>query len=229
LAAVVVAVVFTSIHLLAAAVPIAAPLSQRIVVRLYNLYGVADAELGQAETSAAAVLKTAGVDIVWRECVVKGRAPRANDGCADVLGSNEVIVRVLTTPAAIRGRELLGYSYVDGAAGRGVLSAVFADRVLRMAAQVDHSDERGRLMGRAIAHEIGHLLLGSTTHSSGGLMRARWLLREVEQNLVRDWRFSDAEASSMRVNAAARSLSGGAGILAGIAPDPNSHGVQAAP
>jgi hypothetical protein len=30
----------------------------------------------------------------------------------------------------------------------------------------------GRIIGRALAHEIGHYLLGSTTHSSSGLMRA---------------------------------------------------------
>jgi hypothetical protein len=30
------------------------------------------------------------------------------------------------------------------------------------------------ILGHAIAHEIGHVLLGSSEHSSSGLMRAQW-------------------------------------------------------
>jgi len=37
----------------------------------------------------------------------------------------------------------------------------------------------GALLGRALAHEVGHLLLRSPGHSPGGLMRAVWTDEEL--------------------------------------------------
>jgi hypothetical protein len=37
----------------------------------------------------------------------------------------------------------------------------------------------GRVLGRALAHEIGHYLLRSRQHSATGLMRARWMAPDV--------------------------------------------------
>lgn len=37
----------------------------------------------------------------------------------------------------------------------------------------------GRLLGRVLAHEIGHILLGSAQHQANGLMRAQYQARDV--------------------------------------------------
>jgi hypothetical protein len=37
----------------------------------------------------------------------------------------------------------------------------------------------GKLVGRSLAHEIGHVLLNSTRHTSSGLMRARYRANDV--------------------------------------------------
>ena len=37
-----------------------------------------------------------------------------------------------------------------------------------------------RLLGLAIAHELGHVLLGSNSHSDLGLMRGRWNREDLE-------------------------------------------------
>jgi hypothetical protein len=42
-----------------------------------------------------------------------------------------------------------------------------------------HDKLFGRLAGRVIAHELGHLLLDSAAHSTGGLMRARFVHGDV--------------------------------------------------
>jgi hypothetical protein len=34
--------------------------------------------------------------------------------------------------------------------------------------------EAAKVLGRVIAHEVGHLLLGHNAHSSEGIMRANW-------------------------------------------------------
>jgi hypothetical protein len=46
-------------------------------------------------------------------------------------------------------------------------------------ARTFHAKLFGRLAGRVIAHELGHLLLDSASHSDAGLMRARFLHGDV--------------------------------------------------
>ena len=82
-------------------------------------------------------------------------------------------------------------------AGIGRLATVYPDRVARLAewAGVNSSV----LLGRVIAHEVGHLLLGTTDHSPNGLMRARWSkLHLAHQRSIRSWGFSLEEAAAMR-------------------------------
>ena len=56
--------------------------------------------------------------------------------------------------------------------------------------------ELGTLLGRVMAHEVGHLLLGNGYHGEAGLMLAEWpdalLTRRAE-----GWRFSMLEAARM--------------------------------
>jgi hypothetical protein len=58
--------------------------------------------------------------------------------------------------------------------------------------------EPGWLLGRALAHEVGHLLLGSAAHGSRGLMRAQWTLEELRRRIDADWLFSGADAVAMQ-------------------------------
>jgi hypothetical protein len=58
--------------------------------------------------------------------------------------------------------------------------------------------ETGGLLGRAIAHELGHLLLGTTSHEREGLMRAYWLADEVRRRFTRDWTFSASSILDVR-------------------------------
>jgi hypothetical protein len=108
---------------------------------------------------------------------------------------DEVIVRIVK--AGERGSpELLGTSMVDVEGQAGTLATIYLDRVESLAnqAQVDS----GRLLGRAIAHEIGHLLLGTASHAYGGLMRPHWLAGELQRDWPLDWVLSSSEGARMR-------------------------------
>jgi hypothetical protein len=73
---------------------------------------------------------------------------------------------------------------------------VFYDRVQRLS-QVRQS-EPAPILGAAMAHEIGHLMLGSEQHSPTGMMRETWLssdLSAASQGLLC---FSTGEAALMR-------------------------------
>jgi hypothetical protein len=82
------------------------------------------------------------------------------------------------------------------------LATVDPELVLRIArgSAVDFAT----LLGRAIAHEIGHLLLGHSRHSRVGLMRAIWSQDEIRGIRPTNWQFSAAEAAEMRHGLAAR-------------------------
>ena len=144
-----------------------------LVVRLYNAYGVSAGELETARATGGSILGNAGIAVTWVACP-----------CDEQVGPAELIVRV-TAAAATSERGSLGFSYVDVARRSGTLATVFADRVRTRAGEAHLSS--GELLGRAMAHEIGHLILGTTRHDSRGLMRGRWTVSELQNNRPWDW------------------------------------------
>ena len=69
--------------------------------------------------------------------------------------------------------------------GKGVLATIYIDRVNWMAEQA--GVDAGALLGRAIAHELGHLLMATGAHGSNGLMRPVWSQSEIRRRQIDDW------------------------------------------
>jgi hypothetical protein len=177
--------------------------AQRVVVRSYNTSGLPLSMLDDAESTAGQLLREAGIDSSWRNCrTTDGPSSQAHDLCTEVLNASEVIVRIVDAPPAITDVEVLGYSHVDAYRRQGTLATVFADRVRALAAALQVDD--ATLLGRAITHEVGHLLLGTLEHSETGLMRGAWNTAGRRRS---DWVFSAAEAARMRAGLEARVLS----------------------
>lgn len=180
---------------------------RRIIIRIYNTSGVLRPRLETARRTADAILRDAGVEAAWRVCrTYRGPSAKASDACAELLMPNEVIVRIVAAPPKWP-RFSFGFSYVDPQVQRGSLSTAFGDRIRRAAIRV-RVDE-GRLLGRVIAHEVGHLLLGTVDHSADGLMRAQWADLLLHRDLQQDWLFSELEAAGMRRAVTARTLEAG--------------------
>jgi hypothetical protein len=97
-----------------------------------------------------------------------------------------LIVRIVPAPAATAAGSL-GCAVIDLRTGAGTLATIYGDRVSLVAARTGVVE--ATLLGRAIAHEIGHLLLGTPQHAASGLMRAQWSDRELRNNLAADWTF----------------------------------------
>jgi hypothetical protein len=173
--------------------------AQNLVVRSYNTIGVPLPILDRAESTIAQLLRDAGLDSRWRNCrTTKGPSSQSTDSCLDVPNASEVIVRLVRTPRAITDVEVLGYSHVDPYRGEGTLATVFVDRVRALAREL-RIDE-GTLLGRAMAHEIGHLLLGTLDHAQQGLMRGHW----SKDGRAADWLFSVTQAERIRTALASR-------------------------
>jgi hypothetical protein len=158
-----------------------------LVVRTYDSAGVPDRALERARQSAGVTLAAAGIDPIWRPCHVQGCVARPKP--------REVIVR-LVKATALSERESLGCAAIDVAAHAGTLATIYVDRVDTLAARA-HVDS-AELLGRAIAHEIGHLILGTVDHAPFGLMRATWKADELSRNMPLDWIFSDKQSAQMR-------------------------------
>jgi len=123
--------------------------------------------------------------------------------CVSPVAAGEMVVRIVgATPAS--EPESLGFSYIDVDRKAGTLATVFADRVHQLAT-VAGIDE-GELLGRAMAHEISHLLLGTSEHEHHGLMRGHWTSIELTAQHPADWVLSRAEGLKIREAIARRSI-----------------------
>lgn len=171
-----------------------------ITVRTYDSYGVPPRDFGSAVGVASRTLAAAGVTTEWIDC----SAANAPDRCAAVAGRSELIVRILWGPRGPDGRDggPLGTAAVETAVQQGSLASLYADRIIAQAAAA--GADLGTLLGRAAAHEIGHLLMGTAAHAPRGLMRARWSRSDLQRRFERDWLFSPAEAAQLQGQVAAR-------------------------
>jgi hypothetical protein len=166
--------------------------AERLVIRTYDTFGVAPEEMRNARAVAGFILKDAGLQAVWRDC---------STGCGDALASGDLLVRIVAAPEAVVAKSL-GCAIVDLQQGTGTLATVYADRINDLAAHAGVN--AGTLLGRAIAHEIGHLLLGTAGHSTGGLMRAVWADRDLKRDAAADWTFSQDEVARINRGLATR-------------------------
>jgi hypothetical protein len=164
-----------------------------LLVRTYDSAGVSSRMFDHARRSAAVSLAAVGIEPIWRPCHV--------NGCISKPRPHEIEIR-LVKATALSEPGSLGFAAVDLAERAGTLATVYVDRIdaLAAAAGVD----RGELLGRTMAHEIGHLILGTVDHAPSGLMRATWKVDELRRRLPLDWMFSPVQAEQMRQGLAVR-------------------------
>ena len=175
--------------------PATANTSPRSVVLVaYDTFGVRSAELAAARAAVEAILRLASLQAAWHTCPKTDvLANAANPVCTTGLTNGGVAIRIVAaTPAVPIGS--LGSSLVERERG-GVLATVFADRVHTLASLA--GVEPGILLGRVIAHEVGHLLTKSPAHTPAGLMRARWTIGELRRDLPDDWTWSRQDVAAI--------------------------------
>jgi hypothetical protein len=114
--------------------------------------------------------------------------------CSQFEWPTHLAVRIV--PKSTRwNNEVFGVAFLS-AEGAGCYSDVFYDRAteLQSTSNADLSD----ILGNVIAHELGHLLLGSNSHDSSGIMRARWEREDLSRAARGNLLFTAKEAEHMR-------------------------------
>jgi hypothetical protein len=162
-----------------------------------------EGDMRTAQSFASAIVRGAGIDVQWLDCTLP-KSTKVRESCGRPPRWNEVILRTTMAGASEPGQKdvSLGFAAVNVAEGDGKLVTIYADRIAETARRA--SVDRVKLLGRVIAHEIGHLLLGTNRHGSRGLMRALWSRGDLRRNWATDWLFLESEGAAMRARLAAR-------------------------
>jgi hypothetical protein len=165
-----------------------------LVLRTYDMVGVPSREIAAAERTVSAVMARAGIDVSWIAC--RGASAGTHrPACDQTRQPSELIVRLVAVPRQATNLALAD-AYIDTEAASGWFATIYVERVRSLAAA--SGVDPGTLMGRAMAHEVGHLLLGTSAHSATGLMRASWSAPMLRRQGAWAWVFSDEETDRLR-------------------------------
>jgi hypothetical protein len=170
--------------------------AEPIVVLVHNYAAVESGVLKQAEKTAARVLATGGVQVRWLDCQEKSEQPKQ---CEYEPDPSVLVLHVL--PAGVTRRAVpsgsLGFAVPSKPGEFGAFAGVFYDRVKRLSS---HGFSEPVILGYAIAHELGHLLLGFEAHSEDGIMKAEWHGKELKRAENATLVFDPGQRSRIRQN-----------------------------
>ena len=160
-----------------------------ITVFVYNSARVSSPDLARSEQEAGTIFRQAGIASAWVDCTGSSA-----DICHHPAGPNQFVLHIVpggqTSTDAVFGVAFLGPD------GIGKYSDVFYNRIEQM--HRDFGTSPAQLLGTVAAHEIGHLLLGSNSHSLTGVMSPRWNRQELERVGMGRLGFSAEQSSRMR-------------------------------
>jgi len=164
----------------------------KMSVRVYNYAGDSTDMLRVAESETEKIFAKAGVHLEWHDCTSTARAQSADPTCAAPV-----------TPSDLRLRIVNRVQLKDSHASALASGFTFGDFII---VQLEHLRElpvpaacfRDVMLGRVIAHEMGHALLGEA-HSPQGIMQARWGEEQFDLKAVSQMLFSPDQARALRL------------------------------
>lgn len=144
--------------------------SQPVNVSVFSDVPIPEQVLALAEQSASQIFSSIGVDVVWINCI-HGPSATPDQGCIRTYGPRDLVLRITSHVSSVTSDAAFGVAWLD-ADGSGRYADVFWTRAQEL--RTNSNADLGRILGSVMAHEIGHLLLGANSHSTSGLMQARW-------------------------------------------------------
>lgn len=167
-----------------------------LTIRVYDIYGLPPADREAMLAVASASLAEAGVQAAWVDC----NGPKPAPACQRSVSETELVLRIHRRPPD--DSHALGVALVHDGPEPNTVATVYATHVAEMARRA--ATPVTTLLGRVAAHELGHLLLGASAHSTSGLMRASWTWLQIQRARPEDWRFAAADGAMIRQRLARR-------------------------
>lgn len=179
----------------------------QITVHVSNRVHMPANRLAQSEIVTTRILRQTGVQIAWLDCTVTGANDEPQPACNRAMGQTDLILNFVDEIRSLSPKmkeETLGFAMVPGDGEQGNTAYISVQRARGMARECDTPMEI--ILGLAAAHEIGHLLMSSGEHSSAGVMRARWDVKDVILAVKDDLRFTDDQVKKLHAGAVARKV-----------------------
>jgi hypothetical protein len=164
----------------------------RLEVLVYNHAGVTASIMAPVADLVTSIFERAGTTLVWRDC--------PGPECPETFSPNSLVVKVIRRENRSRMNWPSGACGVAALASAGPGFYAFIDYDCVVASGTP--TETSSILGHAIAHEIGHLLLGDRSHSVAGVMKGRWGV--VEKIYVQQRRLFFGPEESVRIRDALR-------------------------
>lgn len=151
---------------------------QEVTISVYDYANVSTELLVATEEDARRIFRQAGVETIWATCFPRPETIQAPD--CHTVDATHLVMKILPRAISAQARDrndVLGTALL-GEKGIGYYAYVFYDSVQRVAEErkLGHA-----ILGDVLAHEIGHLLLGSNSHSISGIMSAHWYGDELRR------------------------------------------------
>ncbi len=168
--------------------------SFQLTVEMYNQAPTSPEILDAAAVEAARVLRTLPVRLDWLNCsaVVHPAV------CESVDRPTDIRIRLLPRALLEAKPSALGMAMWSESGGS---AALFFDRALSFRTQTSLLPQ---ILGRAMAHEVVHLLLGTTAHADLGLMRSEWSTDDLRMDSNACMELTSAATASIRKEAERR-------------------------
>ena len=190
--------------------------SSSITIYLYNYADVGDRILSETEAQASRILASAGIDATWLRSPLREHDDDPQQVREHRLTPSDLFVRIHARSSNLpraESRYSLGYALIPTGQSTPQIAGVLYQKVqevLRLSVDTFSFQLRGIssqpiadryvaiLLGHAIAHEIGHLLLGRNEHARRGLMQAGWDARARAFAIAQRLHFTEPESRKMR-------------------------------
>ena len=174
-------------------VPAAAFPHMKMTIRILDQANLSSGKLQKMERYVEQTLTSIDVDVTWVDCKT------SLDACKAARSANEFWLRILAQrpPSVKGGVDLMGFTQHGDKDGIQCVN-IFYPMVEELSAH-ERTDSH-LVFGAVVAHEIGHLYLGtnSEAHSQGGVMHGTWSHHELQLASIGELSFTREQGDRIR-------------------------------
>ncbi len=176
-----------------------------LTVKVYIYAPIPQYELATAERVAGKIFQNVGVELSWVDCPLTGPTAQLNPTCTAPNTPTDIHLNIVPDFAEGPwvGKSAMGFAVALPPPSHGQCASVSYVRAMGLLRDARELT-LGELLGHGIAHEIGHLTLGTNSHSPSGLMCAHWNVHELKLAAYSQLRFSEEQAATIRSDVRAR-------------------------
>jgi hypothetical protein len=162
-----------------------------ITILVFDSARLTEPAIGEAERQMTAIFRRAGISVAWRNCSLASE--EYEKACHQVPGPTQFVVTIV--PRSMEpAQDVFGVAFLDEK-GAGKYADIFFDSIVSL--RTGGADQ-ARLLGAVTAHEVGHMLLGSHSHSPWGIMSRHWELDHLRRLDRGALLFTPEQASRMQ-------------------------------